>query len=118
VVEAAGVELDRLSEYGLILKNASKSETLETVESLKILLQPPNCPQHNRPLAAGARLLEGEGVRFHCNAKWGERESSASGMLDSRHRYHAIPPGRHPAYWPRARLDSRACLVSCLPISD
>jgi hypothetical protein len=28
MAEAAGVELDRLSEYGLILKNASKSETL------------------------------------------------------------------------------------------
>jgi hypothetical protein len=47
VVEAAGVELDRLSEYGLILKNATKSETLETVESLKIPGGPPNRPQQN-----------------------------------------------------------------------
>ena len=66
MVEAAGVELDRLSEYGLILKNASKSETLETVESLKILVRPPNCPQHNRSVAAGARLRGGKGARFSC----------------------------------------------------
>jgi hypothetical protein len=79
VVEAAGVELDRLSKYGLIFKNASKSETLETVESLKILLRPPNCPQHNRSLAAGARLLGGSEAREFdsIGAPSGEEESSA-----------------------------------------
>ncbi len=63
MVEAAGVELDRHSKYGLILKTASKSETLETVESLKILLRPPNCPQHNRSLAGRARLAEARKFR-------------------------------------------------------
>jgi hypothetical protein len=47
-LEAAGVELDRLSEYGLILKNASKSETLETVESLKICFDPQIAPAQPR----------------------------------------------------------------------
>ena len=39
MLEAAGVELDRLSEYGLILKNARKSEAAESLESLEILVR-------------------------------------------------------------------------------
>jgi hypothetical protein len=46
-VGAAGVELDRLFGNGLILKNARKSEARESLESLEILVRPPNCPQHN-----------------------------------------------------------------------
>jgi hypothetical protein len=60
LVEAAGVELDRLSEYGLILKNASKSETPETVESLKILLQSPKLPPAQPPASRRRKTLEGE----------------------------------------------------------
>jgi hypothetical protein len=56
VVEAAGVELDRLSEYGLILKNVSTSATLETVESLKILLDREVAPSISARNPCGAAV--------------------------------------------------------------
>jgi hypothetical protein len=43
-MEAAGVELDRLSGNGLIFKNDRKSEATETLESLEILVRPQLLP--------------------------------------------------------------------------
>ena len=47
IVEAAGVELDRVSETGRICRMTNKNESMESPNPLKKPGEPPNCPQQN-----------------------------------------------------------------------